>query len=263
MLAFEAIESEPNEQAELNLQLKDEEIAFLFFDIPNGEATLIKTTEHSILVGTGSNDSIQALQKRLTKFHINHIDTIILPRFEDEYAGNTHALIERFHVRNVIVPAEGKEMALKEFDKEGVEISGWEEGGHDNLIPNLLVEVLPGIQTLTPNLSMDINFKGHHVLIASEANEHLEKKWLPSLNKINVLKVAEFGLSKEMSQSFLDIIDPQVAILFAKENSQPNPQILERMQETWIDTYQTRQNGTILIKANANDYKLITIHFKD
>ncbi|WP_088102177.1 ComEC/Rec2 family competence protein [Halalkalibacter urbisdiaboli] len=262
LLAFE-LELKQVEKSEVDIHLHEKEIAFMFLDLPSGEATLIKAPdEQAVLIGTGASDSKQALIKRLEKFHVHEIEAVILPRFEDEYAGNTKFLIDNYHVDRIIVPEKGMEIAKAQFKKEKLTISSWEEGSTHELLPSLQFQALPSIQTLMPKLSMSITFAKHHFLFATEANEALEKTWLESkLKKVNVLKVPEFGVKKDISQQFLDEIDPQVAIMFAKENSVPHSQVIERMQETWIDTYQTKQNGTILIKADQQDYQLLTVQF--
>ncbi|TWI58900.1 ComEC/Rec2 family competence protein [Halalkalibacter nanhaiisediminis] len=254
------------EQAELHLQLDDDEIGFVFLDLPNGEATYIDIPEkESILIGTGAKDSWESLRLRLKKLAITSIDTIVLPRFESEYSANTEKLIAQYNVKTVVVPIQGQKQAQELLQKDNVEIISWKNDQSYELSDHFQVKTVSSEVSLIPMLSFMIMVHDtHSFFFAAEASETIEEKWLEKgLPAVEVLKVAEFGTGNGTTESFLSKIDPQVAILFSKQNAKPSSQLLERLQETWIDTYETSQNGSVIIKANKDDYQLVTVRFQD
>ncbi|MDT8859977.1 hypothetical protein N0O92_07005 [Alkalihalobacillus sp. MEB130] len=253
------------EEVELDLQLEEEDIGFVFLDLPDGESTYIELpNEESVLIGTGAADSKESLFFRLNKLSVSSVETVILPRFEREYSGNVEEVIARFNTKTLIVPEAGINQAKTQYEKLGVTIVGWSDQSDEELADHVSVKILPSDSSIMPMLSFIISVHDQHqFFFSSEANEEIEKKWIKEgLTPVAVLKVAEFGTNNGTSQRFLNEIDPQVAILFTRENGEISGQLLERLQETWIDTYRTKQNGSVIVKVNRADYELVTVHFQ-
>ncbi len=258
--------SDEEAEFELDLQLEEEDVGFVFLDLPNGEATYLKLPNNeSILIGTGAKDSAESLFLRLKKLNVSTIDTIILPRFEKEYSGNVEDVILQLQTKTIVVPGQGLDQAISQYQKLGVEIIGWDESELKELASHVSVSILPDESAIMPMLTFIITIHDtHQFFFASEASEKLEYEWIKKgLSPVSILKVAEFGTDEGTTQRFLNEIDPQVAILFAKQNGEVSSQLLERLQETWIDTYRTKQNGSVIVKVNEFDYEIITVHFKD
>ncbi|GAE25042.1 bifunctional DNA polymerase III subunit epsilon/ATP-dependent DNA helicase [Halalkalibacter wakoensis JCM 9140] len=254
-----------DEEVELDLQLEEEDIGFVFLDLPNGEATYVELpNEESVLIGTGSNDCAESLFFRLKKLNVSSIETIILPRFEKEYSGNVEEVTSRLGVKTLIVPEAGMNQAKTQYEHLDVDIIGWSDKQEERLADHVEVKILPSKSSIMPTLSFLVTVHNkHQFFFSSEANEELEKDWVQKgLSPVSLLKVAEFGTNNGTSQRFLNELDPQVAILFTRENGEVSGQLLERLQETWIDTYRTKQNGSVIVKVSQTDYELVTVHFQ-
>ncbi|MFC0470253.1 ComEC/Rec2 family competence protein [Halalkalibacter kiskunsagensis] len=258
--------SDTEAEVELDLQLEEDDVGFVFLDLPNGEATYLELpNEGSMLIGTGSKDSADALFLRLKKLNVSTVDTIILPRFEKEYSGNVEEVLSQLQTKTIVVPEQGLDQAISQYQKYNVDIIGWEESEIKELASHVSVKILPDESAIMPMLTFIITIHdSHQFFFASDASEKLEYQWIKKgLSPVSILKVAEFGTDEGTTQRFLNEIDPQVAILFSKKNGDVSAQLLERLQETWIDTYQTKQNGSVIVKVNKFDYEIVTVHFKD
>ncbi|ARK30344.1 ComEC/Rec2 family competence protein [Halalkalibacter krulwichiae] len=256
--------NETDEEVQLDLQLEEQDIGVVFLDITDGEATYVEfPNNESMLIGTGSKASSDELLFRLRKLNVDQIETVILPRFEEEYSGNVQLIINEFQTEEIIVPEEGLEQAINQYQKLGIDIKGFEADQKYDFNEQVSFQTMPSQPSLMPMLSfiMSIHEK-HHIFFSSEANEQLERNWIENgLTRVSLLKVAEFGANEGTSQRFLNEIDPEVAILFSKQNSEVSGQLLERLQETWIDTYALKQNGSVIMKINDFDYEIVTVHF--
>ncbi|KHF40302.1 hypothetical protein [Halalkalibacter okhensis] len=258
--------SDGQEEMELDLQLEEQDVGFVFLDLPNGESTYMELPNgESILIGTGAKSSADSLFFRLKKLNVSSIETIILPRFEKEYSENVEEVVTLFGTKTLIVPNEGINQAKTQYETLDVEIVGWSDEKKEELADHVTVTMLPSSYTILPTLSFIISVHDkHQFLFSSEANEDIERLWMAEdLSPVSVLKVAEFGTNDGTTQRFLNEIDPQVAVLFTRENAEVSAELLERLQETWIDTYRMKQNGAVIIKVNQADYELVTVHFKE
>ncbi|CAJ1002801.1 hypothetical protein BSPP4475_10780 [Brevibacillus aydinogluensis] len=79
--------------------------------------------------------------------------------------------------------------------------------------------------------------------------------------KAEVLKVADQGRNQASSQPFLSKVDPQVAVILTgksrNELKDSQEEVLERLGESWAETFITSQHGTITILSNGRDYRVV------
>ncbi|WP_368504472.1 ComEC/Rec2 family competence protein [Alkalihalophilus sp. As8PL] len=240
------------------------EVSVLFLDLPEGESVLLHTADkHSILVGTGTKGSFKELKERLDCLAITSLDQVILPNLEDSYSGATQLLIDDIEVKQLIVAEQGLKWSQELFSSSSTEVISWSEDTQYQLHPDLHFSVLKSSHSIVPSLNMDVKIGiDHRLFLANEASKELEHNWMEKdLSTVNVLKVAEYGKARGTDVEFLEALDPEVAVIFNLHDHIPSSSVLERLQETWIDTYETKQHGTIMIKVRDNDYDLFTIRF--
>jgi len=96
--------------------------------------------------------------------------------------------------------------------------------------------------------------------VNEKAEERLHERYAGQL-KAEVLKVGDEGSSQGTSQPFLTAVDPQVAII---QTGKPRDkmkdgqtEVLERLGESWAETYITSDAGTITILSNGKDYRIL------
>ncbi|MFD1738518.1 ComEC/Rec2 family competence protein [Bacillus salitolerans] len=247
----------PTKIEKINLKLLDEELAITFFNLSEGEATLIQNNNgEAVLVNTGNQFSQNELIKFLKLYGVSTINKIIITKMAPDYAGNVDFLCKLFGVKNIIVPHTETNQNIS----YPARLNYWEEGRIDELFPGVTTKVL---QVIDSENAMNVSMKygKHRFLFMSVASKSLEDELIKKteLKDVNILKVAEFASNNGTSQKLLEAVDPQVAIIFNKTNLYPSADVLERLQGTWIDIYYTRQFGNITIKSNKERYEVITI----
>jgi competence protein ComEC len=76
--------------------------------------------------------------------------------------------------------------------------------------------------------------------------------------KSDILKVSHHGSITASSKEFIDIVDPDYSIIFAKKYNRynfPHDIVLERLLNTSV-VYQTGICGNINIQSNSNIFKI-------
>lgn len=236
----------------IDLLLREEEVAFIFLSLSNGEAMLIKNAEgKNILVNTGGPSTAKELRGWLNKFRIRSIDTILITNRDEEYIANLPWLKEFYRVNNIIAATKYPFQA----SNEEIKAATWKEGERYELTPGLITEVLSEYRD---TLSLSFKYGDFRLLYMASGEKIVERhlKTIP-LKDVNILKVANFAQGN-LSTSFLKHIDPQAAIIFQKKGAIPNEQLLEELYHLWIETYQMGKVSMVAVKCDKEHYEIIT-----
>lgn len=255
----------------VHLHLKDNQAAFTFFDLRNGEATLIQNSSHHVLINTGSDESEYQLREQLATYRVKKIDQLVITNAAKEYTGNLADVLEDYDVKTVISSPAILKQLQKTYDLSDNKVKVWKRGRQSNLLAGLKVDVLyesmPDTAANKNNsrqgrsgLVVRFTFGSQNVLYMGLADPAVEKKVMQSpLIDSQILKIGGFGSSQGTTPAFLKKVDPQIAILFHKNGLAPSDQMIERLEEIWIDIYQTQRNGTVTIKFSPHSYKIFTL----
>ena len=249
------------EKVELNLE-KDE-IAFTFLELSTGEATLIQTsTGKNILINTGGPNTSKELLDRLEMYDVLKIDMLILTRRDKQYSSNVKWLNQSYMIDKFVIPESMKDYIIDKFELNMNSLITWNKGNLYELSPNFVVKVLHDEhddEKEKGGFVLLFTYGAHQLLYMSTIDEKIEQEILEYPVKAKMLKVGEFALPGGTSQPFLEKINPQLAVIFHKKNARPSQEIIERLNETWIDIYQTKQFGNVTIKCDLESYEVITI----
>lgn len=250
----------------VDLNLTNDEIAFTFLDLNNGEATLIQSSEQqNILINTGGPKTEEQLKERLETFGVLKLDKLVITNLEENYTENVKWLLESYVVDEVILSKDAKPEFIKRYGQYQKKIRTLVTSESIELLPNLSMSVFAADESLIAmgDLSFKMSFRHHRIIYMSTANKQLEEQLTSEqLLKAEILKVAEFAKAEGTTQTFLEKVDPQIAVIFRLQDQSPSPDVIERLGETWIDIYQTKQFGNITIKCNKEDYEVLTIPTK-
>lgn len=252
------------ETIEVDLNLEEQDLAYTFFDLSNGEATLLQSGKgQNILIDTGSIESQEELEQRLKMYHVEVIDAVIITNKTEEYTGNLQWVINNYNVKNIYVPEVIKDQIISFHHLYDKQVLGWKKGDQIELVPFLKTEIIyveEQFGDFEGALAIVFSYGKQSLLFMGIADKQVERQLINNYElKSTILKVADFGSERGTTQAFLDEVDPQVAILFKKNGVPVSEVVLERLQETWIDIYQTYRLGTISIKCHNDDYEILTV----
>jgi competence protein ComEC len=256
LVGFQEEQEIPTKIEKVDLKLMGDEVAFTFVNLPDGESTIIQNNKgEAILINTGNGNSREYLKKTLDLYGISSIQKIILTKLGSDYDGNLEWLTKEYLVKKIIVPSSVK----KEDLVVETPLEKWDVGKKD-LFTGIKVNVLQVINE-EKSMNFSMKFGEHRFLFMGVASKILEEKLIKhyELKDVNILKVAEFANNNGTSQELLEAVDPQIAIIFNKQDLFPSADVLERLQNTWIDIYYAKQFGNITIRCSKDHYEVITL----
>ena len=100
---------------------------FIFFDVGQGDASLIRTESGCVLIDTGTNLSEDTLAASLEWLGVRRIDCLILTHAHEDHIGGADRILRDFDVRAVIARDTGETDAATRRLWDAVRVSGAEQ----------------------------------------------------------------------------------------------------------------------------------------
>lgn len=269
----------------LNLKVKDLEINFI--DVGQGDSTLIRVNNKSILIDGGgsafeskSDVGEMTLLPYLLDRGLISIDYVIVSHFDaDHYKGLIY-VVENLKIKNIVISTLGQESNdFNEFialvRKKNINILEVNMG--DILkIGKAKMEVLyPNKEPINDNVKNNnaLVFKfiwnDFSILFTGDIEEVAEEKILliykNNLEKLQstVLKVAHHGSKTSSTNSFLEAVNPQIALIGVGKNNKfghPNQGVIDRLNNLNCKIYRTDEMGEISISIkNSNKISIFSM----
>lgn len=264
---------------------KATELQVIFFDVGQGDSTLINTPggKHILIdggIGEGSfgkgDQGKETLLPYLRRNGINHLDTVIMTHPDYDHIGGLVSIIQAKDIQinefldpGVAHPSRGYLDLLKGVQARckmeyrqprSGDFFDWEEG--------IRVEVLSPPYLLKDNNESSIVIKLTYGDIsflftgdaAGIAENLMVDKYGYSLQS-TILKAGHHGSSHSSTMEFLKKVRPEVAIFSCGENNKyghPNEETIERLKKLGVRMFRTDQQGTITIITDGQDYQVKT-----
>ena len=242
-----------------------------YWALPHGESTLVRLPYgKTMLIDTGTAEDWPVLSEYLAEQKLTRLDYLVLTNDQPEHVGGYSLLSKQILVENVILPKLVKETIQRVTPfRSGVGQMAVEAGQMVTLDKEVSMNVLlPDEPLFLSPQNNSLVFRLVHgnlrFLFTSGVNEKAEERLLERYAgqlKAEVLKVGDEGSSQGTSQPFLTAVDPQVAII---QTGKPRDkmkdgqtEVLERLGESWAETYITSDAGTITILSNGKDYRIL------
>jgi competence protein ComEC len=254
----------PPPKSSLQSEMPKEGARVHFIQLTNGEATLIQLENRkNILIDTGSYSSQRELFAYLEERNINIIHYLFITNEQDEHAGNVNDIVRGFQVDAIYFPYHLKGDL---FQDETLDME--EETLHPlKMDKSILLDSNGTIKIFNPGNELSLSPKDNSLvfqfiheenifLFTSDISEKVETYLIKNYNlRSHILKVSDFGSNQSSHSDFLAEVDAHVAIIFHRPDFYLVDEILERLEEFWIDVYPIKKHGHIVIVSNNGDYE--------
>lgn len=243
-------------------------LVITYWALPHGESTLVRMPGgKTMLIDTGSAEDWSTMSAHLSAAKVTRLDYLVLTNDQPEYAGGYPFLSQQIIIDSVILPklispSIRQFVPLHKVPKQ----KELEENQELILDTDVTLEALLPSEPLflSPQNNSLVFLLKHgqlRFLFASGINEKAEERLIerhPDQLKAEVLKVGDQGSNQGTSQPFLTRVDPQIAVIqTGKERSEVGQsEVLERLGESWAETYVTGRDGSIVILSNGKDYRV-------
>ncbi len=242
----------------------DDTAQFHFIDVGQGDCTLIRSGETSILIDCGTYESGGRLCEYLQNLGIKSIDYLIGTHPHEDHLGGSSAVLRLFDVKNVFLNGE---MSSSYFFERMVDVL--EQKNITPYIPDIGKKYTAGpfeFEFLSPetdfgdenhnSLVVMVKYKDIKTLVTGDIERPVES-YLVNHGKdlsADILKVAHHGSRNGSSSEFLRKVNPSIAVIqCGKDNSYGHPhyEVLKRLENTRASVLRTDENGSIVIRTDG------------
>jgi competence protein ComEC len=238
-----------------------------FIDVGQGDATLVISDGHAMLIDSGDVDRTDKVVWYITNQGIRELDCVIATHPHSDHIGEMSDVIDAYDVDRFIMPDFPDELTptsyvyenmLMSLDEKGIGITAAKDteftlgtckvelftakGSYDDLNNySVLVRVTDGDNTF---------------LITGDCETEEEKDILSQGFDISakVLKVGHHGSSTSSGYDFLDAVLPRYSVIscgYDNSYGHPSDQTVSRLAKYSRDIYITSRDGTVVFYSDG------------
>jgi competence protein ComEC len=241
-----------------------------FFDVGQGDATLLAGPDFTVLVDAGRHDRNDVVA-HLQAAGIEKIDLLIGTHPHADHIGQFPAVLRAFPVREVWMS--GDQHTSRTFERAVDAILESGAGYHEPRAGEVLQLGSARIEVLNPSrlngdfhagcIALRVVYGDIAFMLMGDTEVPQEHQIIQSGFHVEsqVLKLGHHGSSTSTSDAYVTAVRPSVAIYSAGAGNtygHPHDLVLQRMQRFGIPVYGTDQHGTILISTDGKRFETQT-----
>ena len=244
-------------------------IRITFFDVGKGDAILIETDEHSVLIDSGYDDTAGVILNYLAKQNVQRLDYMILTHFDKDHVGGADWILETVEVGEVLQPdyESGAKQYLqyqetmKDKEKQAYLVTQTERFSFDGV--DFLV--YPPQQEEYEeedndfSLVVSMTYGSRSFLFAGDCERERLKELLRQTEfslSHDVLKVPHHGKKEKNTEEFLRAVSPTIAVFTCPEEMAIEEDISEVLEEMGTLSYLTGE-GTVTCLCDGDVLQMI------
>ena len=241
-------------------------------DVGQGDAVLLRTAEHAILVDCGTNDSEQDLLDYLSRLRLTSLDALIVSHPHEDHMGGADMILRELAVGTLLLPdvevqedvGEQLSAAYAQSQASARLICAGERLEFGALSLLVLSPPAQGYAQMNDNsLLLRVSYGQSTVLLCGDAESAVEQYLLQTydaaLLDCDLLKAGHHGSDTSSSKELLAATTPEyVAISCGKGNPYGHPaqSVLDRAASVGATILRTDRDGTLVFVSDGQRLRL-------
>ena len=252
-----------NSQNEQQIEfVAQEDLLIDFIDVGQADSILVRNQDKVMIIDAGTNEAGETVVNYLKNLGITKIDYLIGTHPHEDHIGGLDDVINNFDIGQIYMPkiettTKTFEDVLDAIENKNLTITAPNKGDKIELgqaVGEFMTEPILDKDNLNvSSLVLRLEFGNTSYLFMGDAEEENEEtiRW----PKTDVLKVGHHGSSTSSSESFLEQVQPQYAVIMVgKDNSYglPTQETIDKLNNRGSEIYRTDEDGTIQITSDGN-----------
>ncbi|MDV2684946.1 MBL fold metallo-hydrolase [Alkalihalophilus lindianensis] len=253
------------EQERVKTEFQEGELLVSFLNVGQGDATLLQTTDTTILIDAGRHDRNDVIDL-LEGAGVKEVDLFIGTHPHADHIGQADQVLLHFPVDEVWMSGDLHTTRTFERTIQAIASSGASyyepRAGEQFKIGALEIEVLNPTELTGDFHEGAIALRVQHGevvwLFMSDIEEDVERKLVDSKVNIeaDVLRLGHHGSSTSSHEAFLQEVDPSYAIYSSgvdNEYGHPHREVIERLDRLEIEWFGTDVHGQIDMVSDGQE----------
>lgn len=232
-----------------------------FINTGNSDAILILQDDKSVLIDAGDNDDEELVVNYLNNLEIKKIDYLINTHPDADHCGGLDAVINNFEIGAFFVGNGSSDSqtytdVINATANKGINPSVPLEESKFELTSNSYIQFFNTAGGSDSNesslVTLFVNGEDKF-LLTGDAGTETENKILSKMQDVDVLKIGHHGSKNSTTQSFLDKVKPEYAVILTGKNSygHPHSEVLSKLESANIEIHRSDECGDIIFKSTG------------
>lgn len=259
------------------LTLPDDRLHVVFCDVGQGDAILIYRKSTQMLVDGGPNNKVLGCLARHVPFYDRRIEMVIVTHPQADHMNGIIDVIKRYNVMQFISSPVGNDTAgFKELQRQitshklqVTNIYGGDEIKMGRMKFNVVwpeKSWVLGANTEKTDLnefgiSGRLTYGDFDVMFTADVDQKTEPEEIATglLRQVEVLKVPHHGSKTGMSQEWLRIISPELAVISVGKNNygHPTKEALELLSSSGARVLRTDKDGEVEVVSDGERWWVV------
>lgn len=240
-----------------------------YIDVGQGDAALIQVNNINMLIDSGPKESRNKILDYLQSLNIKKINYIVATHPHEDHIGNMAKIIKTYGLYKFYAPK--IENTTSTFEKmidalkdKNLKINVIKKDTNSiDLGKNTDVTVFSPIKDSYDNINnyspvIKIQYGDTSFLFTGDAEKEVENEILLDSNnniRSDVIKIGHHGSSTSSSKSFIEKVNPSIAIISVGADNKfnhPNKSTIDCLTKNNIKIYQTNKENTIILSSDGH-----------
>lgn len=232
-----------------------------FINTGNSDAILIVQDDKSVLIDAGDNDDESLMVNYLNNLEIKKIDYLVSTHPDADHCGGLDAVINNFEIGTFFVGNGSSDSqtytdVINATANKGIKPSVPLEESKFELTSNSYIQFFNTAGGSDSNesslVTLFVNGEDKF-LLTGDAGTETENKILSKMQDVDVLKIGHHGSKNSTTQSFLDKVNPEYAVILTGKNSygHPHSEVLSKLESANIEIHRSDECGDIIFKSTG------------
>ncbi len=208
-----------------------------FLDVGQGDCTLIRCGEASMLIDAGVNGIGTKIQNYLQKQGVKELDYLVLTHPDADHIGSADVVITKFPIGSLFMSDYTKdnmtyERLMQAIDYKGLKSTTPRPGDSYALGDAQITFLSPAVSYTDPNnasLALKVSLGENSFLFTGDCEEKAEQEMLKSGLDLSseVYKVGHHGSKTSSCKDFLQAVSPSYGVISCGEGNNPTTKMIQ------------------------------------
>lgn len=235
-----------------------------YIDVGQGNATLLKSGRHAMLIDTGDSDQGTKIQLYLTKQGVENLDYLVLTHPDADHIGGAPVIITKFGIGQLFLSNYEKDNKATQKVRDAMQYKGLTASdcqvGDTYTLGNASFTILAPVKEYADSnnasIALMVQNGNNRFLFTGDCEAEAEADLIASGADLSadVYLAGHHGSDTASSQAFMDAVSPSYAVISCGEGNSyghPHAEVLNRFRSMGIQVFRTDEQGSVIAESDG------------